>query len=78
MLNQMFFYGRARRARDAATVDLIVNALGVLEVQRRVAVATFGASDPHLKELADERAGLIAQAHDLGMTVTDCDGATWA
>ncbi|MFZ5715798.1 MAG: hypothetical protein ACOY3N_23470 [Bradyrhizobium sp.] len=78
MIGRVFFYARERRARHEATVDLIVNALGLLDVQRRVAVATFGANDPHLDELADERAGLIAQAHDLGMTVTDCNGAAWA
>lgn len=69
MLNRVFHYGRERRAKDASEAELLRNALVHLDRQRLVALKTFGASDPHLKELADEREGLLAQAREIGVRV---------
>lgn len=70
MINRLFQHARDRRARatriEAGECALILNALEVLRLQRHVAVTTFGAADPHLAELDDERAGLLAQARELG------------
>jgi hypothetical protein len=56
--------------REAAARDehcgLILNALDILRIQRRVALAAFGVNDPHIAELDAERDGLMAQARDLG------------
>jgi hypothetical protein len=58
--------GRREAAARDEQCGLILNALDLLRAQRDVAVKTFGASDPHLAELDDERAGLLAQARELG------------
>lgn len=61
-----FLKAKRRSAAHDEQRGLIRNALIGLQTQRAVAVKTFGAADPHLKELDDERAGLIAQARELG------------
>lgn len=45
---------------------LILNAIEVLRRQRTIAVKTFGERDPHIRELDDERAGLLDRARELG------------
>lgn len=66
MLNRVFHYSRERRAKEQGEAALIENALANLHAQRLVALKTFGADDPHIAELDDERAGLIAQAQAIG------------
>lgn len=51
--------------RDRAIGD-IINAIGLLELQRLVALKAFGKDDPHLGEIDDERDALLDRARDLG------------